>query len=201
MPDSAWRLTAGEHRPGNLGAPYASPFNHLTGGDVLEEFQGVPTHPLLVHAAVVLVPLLVLVTIVYAALPFARPHTRWGLGLLAIAAPGAAVLAKLSGEAFYARLEKAGRISGDYVARLKAHEEFGDYTAYASIALGVLALALVIAVRPRTEPTPLVGGRPRRSGRGLSVALGVLSVAAAVVAAYYVVRTGDSGAKSVWEGS
>jgi hypothetical protein len=168
---------------------------------VLEEFQGVPTHPLLVHAAVVLVPLLVLVTIAYAALPFVRPHLRWALVLLALAAPVSAVLARLSGEAFYDRLEKAGRISGDYVARLKNHEQLGTYTAYASIALGVLALALVVAVRPRSQPASLVGGTPRRSGRRLSVVFGLLSVVAAVVAAYYVVRTGDSGAKSVWEGS
>jgi hypothetical protein len=166
---------------------------------VLEEFQGVPTHPLLVHAAVVLVPLLVLVTIAYALLPFVRPHARWALALLALAAPAAAVLARLSGEAFYDRLEKAGRISGDYVARLKNHEQLGTYTMYASIVLGVLALVLVVAVRPRVES--LVGGRPRRRGAGLSLVLGGLSVAAALVAAYYVVRTGDTGAKSVWEGS
>jgi hypothetical protein len=165
---------------------------------VLEEFQGVPTHPLLVHAAVVLVPLLVLVTIAYAVLPFVRPHVRWVLALLALAAPASAVLAKLSGEVFYDRLEAAGRISGPYVQRLKEHEEFGEYTMYTSIGLGVLALVLVLAVRPRVES---LVGRPRRSGRGLQLVLGVLSVAAAVATAYYVVRTGDSGAKSVWEGS
>ena len=50
---------------------------------MFEEFQGIPAHPLLLHAAVVFVPLLALATIAYAFVPFVRPHTRVVLGLLA----------------------------------------------------------------------------------------------------------------------
>jgi hypothetical protein len=165
---------------------------------VFEEFMGVPAHPLLVHAAVVFVPLLAALTIAYALVPFVRPHTRWVLGLLALGTPIAALLAKLSGDAFFKRLDEAGGISEGYYPRLERHQDLGTMTLYASIALAVLSLALVYVVAPRSAAAP-AGGRGG-SARAVSVALGVLAIAAAGVSLYYVIRTGDSGAKAVWEG-
>lgn len=159
--------------------------------------MGIPAHPLLVHAAVVFVPLLAALTIAYALVPFVRAHTRWVLGLLALATPVAALLAKLSGDAFFKRLDEAGGISEGYYPRLERHQDLGTMTLYTSIALGVLALALVYVVAPRAA-TPAAGRLG--STRAVSVALSVLAVAAAGASLYYVIRTGDSGAKAVWEG-
>jgi hypothetical protein len=166
---------------------------------VFEEFLGIPAHPLLVHAPVVFVPLLATLAIAYALVPFVRPHTRWVLALLALATPISALLAKLSGDAFFARLDARGAISEEYYAKLEAHREFGTFTLYATIALAVLTLALVYVVGPRVAAARAAGGSG--SPRLLALVLGALSVVAAAVSLYYVIRTGDSGAKAVWTGS
>ncbi|TNH22870.1 hypothetical protein FHG89_28235 [Micromonospora orduensis] len=160
---------------------------------MFEEFMGIPAHPLVLHAAVVFVPLLALLTIGYALVAPIRPHTRWVLALLALGAPLAALLAKLTGDAFFERMRSANRVTPEFVPKLEAHQDFGDLTLYATIGLAVVALALVRFVPPRTAE----GVRPNRP---LTLALQVLSVVAAGVAVYYVIRTGDSGAKAVWEG-
>lgn len=160
---------------------------------MFEEFMGIPAHPLVLHAAVVFVPLLALLAVAYALVAPIRPHTRWVLGLLAVGAPVAALLAKLTGDAFFARLRSANRVTPEFVPKLEAHQDFGDLTLYAAIGLGVVALALVWFVAPR-------GAEGARSGKALTLVLQVLSVVAAAIAVYYVVRTGDSGAKAVWEG-
>jgi hypothetical protein len=156
---------------------------------VLEEFMGIPIHPLLVHAPVVLVPLLALLAIAYAVAPFVRPHTRWVLGLLALGTPIAALLAKLSGDAFFGRLQRRNEITPDYFPKIEAHRHFGTMTVYATAVLGLLTLALVFLVAPRAA-----------TRRGLSMLLAVLTVVAAGVSLYYVIRTGDLGAKLVWTG-
>ncbi|MGC5377508.1 DUF2231 domain-containing protein [Micromonospora sp. DT68] len=163
---------------------------------MFEEFMGLPAHPLVLHAAVVFVPLLALLTVGYAFVPPIRPHTRWVLGLLAVGAPLSALLAKLSGDAFFDRMRSANRVTPEFLPKLEAHQEFGDFTLWASIGLAIVALALVRFVAPRTAE----GNADARQGRALTVALQVLSLVAAGVAVYYVIRTGDSGAKAVWEG-
>ncbi|MEU7590466.1 DUF2231 domain-containing protein [Micromonospora sp. NPDC049230] len=165
---------------------------------MFEEFMGLPAHPLVLHAAVVFVPLLALLTVGYALVAPIRPHTRWVLGLLAVGAPVAALLAKLSGDAFFERMRAANRITPEFLPKIEAHQEFGDITFWATVGLAVVALALVRIVPPRAAETSATDdGRP---GRALTVALRVLSVVAAGIVVYYVVRTGDSGAKAVWEG-
>ncbi|MDG9674556.1 DUF2231 domain-containing protein [Micromonospora sp. DH14] len=161
---------------------------------MFEEFMGIPAHPLLLHAAVVFVPLLALLTVGYALVAPIRPHTRWVLGLLAVGAPIATLLTKLSGDAFLERMQAANRVTPEFLPKLEAHQDFGDITLYATIGLAVVALALVWFVAPRTADAD------RRPAPALTVALQVLSVVAAGVAVYYVFRTGDSGAKAVWEG-
>ncbi|MEU1588281.1 DUF2231 domain-containing protein [Micromonospora sp. NPDC005710] len=163
---------------------------------MFEEFMGIPAHPLLLHAAVVFVPLLALLAVGYALVAPIRPHTRWVLGLLALGAPVAALLTKLSGDAFLERMRAANRVTPEFLPRLQTHQDFGDLTLYATIGLAVVALGLVLLVPPTAAGTG-VEGRP---GRLLTLALQVLSVVAAGVAIYYVFRTGDSGAKAVWEG-
>jgi hypothetical protein len=166
---------------------------------VFEEIMGIPAHPLLVHAAVVFVPLLAVLAIAYAVIPFVRPHIRWVLGLFALATPVAAFLAKASGDAFFERLESRGGITEEFVPTIEAHQDFGTLTLYATIALAIVTLALVYFVGPRVAAAGAAGRAG--SSRVLSLVLGALSLVAAAVSLYYVIRTGDSGAKAVWEGS
>lgn len=160
--------------------------------------MGIPAHPLLIHAAVVFVPLLALTTVGYAVLPILRPHLRLVLAALAVLGPIAALLARLSGDAFFERMRERGRVTEGFVPVIERHQGYGENTMWAAIALGVVALALVYFVAPAGARLRYAGG----SG-GTQVAtlvLAVLSVLAAAVAMYYVIRTGDSGAKAVWEG-
>lgn len=158
--------------------------------------MGIPVHPLLVHAPVVFVPLLATLAIAYTLAPFVRPHIRWVLGLLALASPLAALLAKLSGDAFFKRLRSRGQVTPEFLPKLEEHRQFGTITLYATIVLGILTLALVYFVAPRVAASQAAG-----SNKALSLVLGTLSVVAAAVSLYYVIRTGDSGAKAVWTGS
>ncbi|MBM0275670.1 DUF2231 domain-containing protein [Micromonospora tarensis] len=163
---------------------------------MFEEFMGIPAHPLVLHAAVVFVPLLALLTVGYALVPPIRSHTRWVLGLLALGAPAAALLARLTGDAFFERMRAANRVTPEFVPILERHQDFGDNTLWAALGLAVVALALVWLVAPRSAGA----SADNRPGRPLTAALQVLSVVTAGIALYYVVRTGDSGAKAVWEG-
>lgn len=170
---------------------------------MFEEVTGIPAHPLLLHFPVVFVPLLAALAVGYAFLPFVRPHTRWVLGLLAVATPISALFAKLSGDAFFARLESRDRISPEYYPRLEEHGDLGNLTLYSSIALAVLALLLVFLVAPKGAPSDTTGdaAAPGTSSRVLPLVLGVLTVVAAAASIYYVIRTGDTGAHAVWDGS
>ena len=164
---------------------------------MLEEFMGIPVHPLLVHVPVVFVPLLAVLAAAYAIVPFVRPHTRWVLALLALVTPIAALLAKLSGDAFFDRGLERGDITPGFVPKIEDHQSLGNWTLYSTIALAVLTLALVYLVAPRVAATVASGGA---NSRVLSLVLGGLTVVAAGVSLYFVIRTGDSGSKNVWEG-
>ncbi len=67
---------------------------------MFDKINGMPLHPLAVHAAVVLVPLLILVTLGYALVPRLRSRLDWAVLALAVIAPIAVYVAKESGEAF-----------------------------------------------------------------------------------------------------
>lgn len=164
---------------------------------MLEEFMGVPTHPLLVHVPVVFVPLLALLAAAYALVPYVRPHTRLVLALLAVVTPIAALLTKLSGDAFFERGQERNDITPEFVPTIENHQTFGNWTLYSTIALGVLTLALVYLVAPRVAAATAAGGAGQ--SRVLSLVLGGLSIVAAGLSLYFVIRTGDSGAKAVWE--
>ena len=171
---------------------------------MFEEFTGIPMHPLLVHAAVVFVPLLALAAIGYGFVPFLRPHLRLVTAVLAVLAPGATWVAKLSGQAFFDRGIERKDITEGFVSVIQRHQNFGNLTAYYTTALGVLTLVLVYLVAPR-RATSTVGamqasGPAWRTSPALRWIVAVLVAVAGVVSIYYVVRTGDSGAHAVWEG-
>lgn len=165
---------------------------------MLEEIVGIPAHPLLIHIPVVFVPLLAILAAAYAFISFVRPHVRWVLGLLAVAAPISALLAKLSGDAFFERLIATDRVTPEFHPTIEAHQDLGNLTLYNTIALSVLTLALVYFIPPRGAAERTIGGAG--ATRILSLGLRVLTLVAAAVSLYYVVRTGDSGAKAVWTG-
>jgi hypothetical protein len=165
---------------------------------VFEKILGLPAHPLLIHAAVVLVPLLAVSAIAYALLPFVRPHLRWVVAILAVIAPAAVFAAKLSGDAFRKALLREDKFSPEVLAQVGNHSDFGNITLYVTLGLGVVTLLMVSVVVPRRRAAPgSVGRSGNRNAAGWL--LSALVVIAAGVSLYYVFRVGDSGAKMVWE--
>lgn len=156
---------------------------------MFDELLGLPAHPLLVHAAVVFVPLLAVAGVVYALMPRVRGRIGWAAVLLAVAAPVAAYVAKLSGEQLEERLI-AANYGPEILAQVEDHQGYGDLTVYFSAGLGLATLLLVFATSARARRMPAV--------------VGWLLAAAVIVLAgftgYFVFKTGDTGANAVWSG-
>src|SRR3954449_1821659 len=114
--------------------PRAIPRRRPGGHLVLDTIGGIPLHPLIVHAVVVLVPLASLLLLLAAVSPRIR---HWAGILTPITATVALVLvpfATQSGEALEKRVEAS--------PALEEHTELGDSLLYFVIVLAVLAWAL-----------------------------------------------------------
>lgn len=117
---------------------------------------GIPAHPLVVHAAVVLVPLAALGTAVIALWGRARRALGWVVVGLAAAAFGAVVVAQQSGEALADHV--------DPTALTRAHVEMGE--AVLPWAFGILATAGAVMVLDtwRTREQAKAGAARSASG-------------------------------------
>jgi uncharacterized membrane protein len=151
---------------------------------MLETFRGLPLHPLVVHAVVVFVPLLVLGVLAYVFLPRYRSKIDWAVVALAILAPLTSFLAKETGEAFRARLIRKNMV-GSILPKIDHHMMYGNWTFYLATALGVVALVLVLW---------------RRRPVAVSVLLSVIAIGLAIPAGIFVYLAGDSAAQLVWTG-
>jgi hypothetical protein len=154
---------------------------------VFDQIGGLPVHALVLHAAVVFVPLLALGAIVYAVVPRWRPRIGWAVFLLAIMAPIVTFVTRQSGLSFYDRVTARG-ISAAGKKILDDHMGFGKLTFLFTLALAIVTLVMVIATLRRSTPLPRVA----------DLGLAVIMVALAAISGYYVFRTGDSGAHAVW---
>ncbi|MFB9680664.1 hypothetical protein [Streptosporangium vulgare] len=151
---------------------------------MFDEILGLPLHPLVVHAAVVLTPLLAVLAAVYALAPRTRPVLTWAVAGLAPVVPVSVFVARESGEALEeGRFASAGGQLGERIAE---HAGFSLPLLLVAFVLGVVSLALVYVTRGD------------RFGRPVELAVSALTVVLAVVTLYYVVRTGHSGAVTVW---
>ena len=146
--------------------------------------NGLPVHPLVVHAVVVLLPLAALGVIALAV----RPSWRGRFGLLVVLvaalATAAIPLATDSGESLERRVGDPGR-----------HAELGDTVLWFALPLLAVAVALFWLHRRAARPT----GEPGSSRPGaLGVVVALLAVLIGVANLVQVYRVGESGAKAVW---
>jgi hypothetical protein len=158
---------------------------------VFREFMGLPAHALIVHAAVVFVPLAVVSAILYAVLPASRRYLWWVVLGLGVVAPLTAWAARLSGNEYKAYWLEHGA-SGEYLTNLDNHQAYGNLTSLWATGLGVVMLAMVLFLLPR--PTELGGAPSTTANPVLSIGTAVVVVAVGAVTAYYVYKTGDAGA-------
>jgi hypothetical protein len=139
---------------------------------------GLPLHPLLVHSAVVLVPLVAIGALVMSYLPsFSRRHGKLIL-ILALVAQVSVFLAKISGEAFSEILKK----------NVEKHAELGEIAPFVTLPMVVL-----IYLRWRMDRAGSSTGSVAIR-RLTSVALVISSLASLVM----IFLVGHSGASSVW---
>jgi uncharacterized membrane protein len=142
---------------------------------VLDLVNGLPLHPLVVHAVVVLLPLAILGTI---ALALHRPwRATYGPLVVGVAAVATALVpvATSSGESLERRVGDPGH-----------HAALGDQLIWFAVPLLLLVVALVVLDR-------------RGRGRGaVTTVVAVLAVVAALAAGVQVYRVGDSGARAAW---
>jgi hypothetical protein len=158
----------------------------------LDKIFGLPAHPLLVHAAVVLVPLAALAWIGTGWRDAWRRAYYLPITLLALGGAGAAFLAKQSGEPLAESVRHAGKRVGE-------HPEQGD-TAFVFAVLFAAACVAVFAWQRF--------GATLRERLGLSslrlpfdddVILYAASLPLAVLAIWFMIAAGHSGATLVWK--
>ena len=154
------------------------------------EINGVPLHPLVVHAVVVFVPLAALGALA-TAVPRWRWLARWPTLLVTLGATAATYVATLTGRS----LEEDRGLGA--LPLVKTHVEWGHRL---MIAMWIFAVVVVVAFWVLPHVSRLSGGRDRSSPvPALVVPVQVLLVLAAIAVLALVVLTGDAGAKAVWK--
>jgi hypothetical protein len=154
------------------------------------EISGLPLHPLVVHAAVVLIPLTAALGISLAVLPGWRWLSRWPTALASVVTVGVAFLTTRSGEALESSRPQLRQLVGQHAAR-------GHLLADLTVVLAVVVLACAFL---------LPGSSGLASGKGAVTSrvaladkvLPVLLVVVCVVVLVQVYLTGESGARAVW---
>lgn len=174
-----------------------------------------PLHPLVVHAPIILVALLVVGGIAYLLVPPLRRLIGWAVAALVLVSPAAAFGAILTGRQFADYTFGAGNWPED----VQQHYGYGwwlFWTLLALIPVWILFAALDRGRRSALQrnegaSTPAAsedGGTaaagssdPAATGRKvLMFILGVVALALLVLAAWWLFRSGHSGAEMVWGG-
>jgi uncharacterized membrane protein len=146
-----------------------------------DEVFGIPLHPLVVHAAVVFVPLAALATVVFAAVPRWRRTYGWLVVATSAIALITVPLATQTGK----RLLEMREFGGPVLEKVLEHEEMGDRVIWAVAPMFLLNLGAMLLLR---------AGRPSRD----VTIVAVLAVVAAVASLVLVVLTGHLGSMAVW---
>jgi hypothetical protein len=144
---------------------------------------GIPAHALLVHAIVVLAPLVALLEILCGFWPEARRRLVWLVLALAAVNLILTPLTTYAGEWLYDQQSDPSPI-------LREHAERGDWMIYFSI--GLLLVAIALAVMHWLE------GRSDKRRTVATVVVAIVALAVGISSIVGVVRIGDAGAEAVW---
>jgi uncharacterized membrane protein len=141
------------------------------------EINGLPLHPLVVHAAVIFAPLAALTALAYL-VPRWHDLLRWPMVVMAVVGVGAVVAAYFTGGDFLDSKPELRQLP-----QVQKHEDLGTQSLYVALAFGAIAL--------------VSGWLHTRTG-AVRIVLNVLLAIAAVALLVMVVRTGDAGSRAVW---
>jgi len=160
-------------------------------------YGGLPAHPLFVHVPVVLIPTTIVTAIVFVIKP--EWFSRYGIALtvVSIVAMSSIFLTMQAGAALRAALNLQGRAA----KLISEHSHAAHILAVVYVLFTATLIVTFAAMRiSGGMPTGLsIVDRvlsPKSGFTALRVALVLLSVGAG----YMVFRTGDLGAKAVWQG-
>jgi hypothetical protein len=148
---------------------------------------GLPTHPVVVHAAVVLLPLAALMTLACAVSPALRKRYGVLTAVLAVLAMLSVGAAQRTGGSLEERVPET--------ALVREHTHMADEVAPWAI---LLAGGAVIVAGYDRFIKPRLGGVASRE-RAMTAAMVVCAVVVAAGATYTIVQVGHSGAKAVWD--
>lgn len=160
-------------------------------------YDDLPAHPLFVHVPVVLIPTTVVAAVVFV---FKREwFSRYGIALavVSIVAMSSIFLTMQAGAALRAALH----LQGQAATLISEHAQAAHILAYIYVLFTATLIVTFAALR-------ISGGMPTGLGivdrvlsrRSVLTALCVVLVLLSIGAGYMVFRTGDLGAKAVWEG-
>ncbi len=157
---------------------------------MFDQFFGLPLHPFVVHATVVLLPLSAALALAYAAVSSWRWLLRWPLVVASVLAPALTWVTVQSGMALKQQ-------TGLDTALVQAHAQRAETLLMITLGFGVVGL---LAAYTMGGPSALVSGAGQRRGTGSAsqVGVGVLLAVTSVLVLVWVVLTGDAGARAAW---
>lgn len=147
-------------------------------GGPLDLVMGLPVHPLVVHAAVVLVPLVALAALAMSYWPSFSIKYGKPILIIAVVAQLSLFVAKASGESFEERLGKD----------VERHADLGEIAP-----LTFIPLLVLLFIRWRMDRSGATVGSPK-----VRRLVSVLLALTAILAMVFIYLVGHSGAESVW---
>ena len=178
---------------------------------MLDTVFGVPTHALVVHATVVLLPLAALGGVAVALVPALRRRYGTLVGLLTVAAVASVPVATRSGDRLFARQSaRFGPTDASEAGLMEEHRALGQgLLPWALLLLAGVALVVVPPLVARRRTPELVGaGSPARQPetaeppswtKPVALVGAVVTLVGAVLTVVLVVRTGHAGSVATWE--
>jgi hypothetical protein len=160
-------------------------------------YSGLPAHPLFVHVPVILIPTTIVAAIVFALKPVWLSRYGIALAVASIVAMSSVFLTMQAGAALRAALNLQGRAA----SLISEHSHAAHILAVVYVVFTATLIVTFAAQRiSGGMPTGLgIVDRPL-SAKPVLAALRVALVLLSLVAGYMTFRTGDLGAKAVWEG-
>lgn len=163
---------------------------------LFDEFLGVPTHPLAVHAPVVLIPILAIVATA------ALTRTSWRERLTVPLAGAAALMVAML---FAARQSGLSLLESESVflngtqSMISRHQDLGNQTFVLGLVWLLFAVAAAVSVRlGGRSPSSLSSAASASSTPQVTLVLNVLAAVALIVTTIWLIRTGHAGSESRW---
>lgn len=160
---------------------------------LLSSLLGLPAHPLVVHAAVILVPLAVLAFVATGWRRSWRQHYSLPVALIALAGGFFAFLADQSGEPLEHAVRDAATAAGDGRPRFGEHPEQGEQAFILAALFGLAAVAFWLV--------NTYG--PKKMGEDFPEMAPIITYAIVAVvglgALFAMIAAGHSGAQLVWK--